>query len=136
VTRPESPPPFDCVLGAWQAHEAELLGLLRHQLPDEPSAEDMLQEVFLRAMQRGACFCRIEFLRAWLYRGGRCRLPSRLDEQVARDTGLAVTVERVEDFPAIMSYGVKSTPGVVVDGTVVHAGGVPGRDKVERWLTS
>ena len=25
-----------------------------------------------------------------------------------------------------MSYGVMSTPGVVIDGKVVHAGGVPG----------
>jgi hypothetical protein len=34
----------------------------------------------------------------------------------------------------IMSYGVMSTPGVVIDGTVVHAGGVPDRKKVESWL--
>jgi hypothetical protein len=27
-----------------------------------------------------------------------------------------------------------STPGVVVDGKVVHAGGVPPRAKVEGWL--
>jgi hypothetical protein len=35
---------------------------------------------------------------------------------------------------AIMSYGVMSTPGVVVDGKVVHAFGVPSRDKVAGWL--
>ena len=29
-----------------------------------------------------------------------------------------------------------STPGVVIDGKVVHAGGVPGRDKIERWLAA
>lgn len=34
----------------------------------------------------------------------------------------------------IMGYGVISTPGVVIDGKVVHAGAVPSRDKVERWL--
>ena len=27
-----------------------------------------------------------------------------------------------------------STPGVVIDGKVVHAGGVPARDKIEQWL--
>lgn len=27
-----------------------------------------------------------------------------------------------------------STPGVVIDEKVVHAGGVPGREKVEGWL--
>ncbi len=71
MTRPESSPTFDCVLGAWQAHEAELLGFLRRQLSDEASAEDMLQEVLLRAMQQGAGFCRIESPRAWLYRVAR-----------------------------------------------------------------
>jgi len=35
---------------------------------------------------------------------------------------------------AIMGYGVMSTPGVVVDGTVVHAGGAPDRKKVAEWL--
>jgi predicted thioredoxin/glutaredoxin len=33
-----------------------------------------------------------------------------------------------------MSYGVMSTPGVVIDGQVVHAGGVPTRSKVEGWF--
>ncbi|MDP3033146.1 MAG: thioredoxin family protein [Rhodocyclaceae bacterium] len=27
-----------------------------------------------------------------------------------------------------------STPGVVIDGKVVHAGGVPARSKVEGWF--
>ncbi|OAD20763.1 thiol-disulfide isomerase/thioredoxin [Candidatus Thiomargarita nelsonii] len=34
----------------------------------------------------------------------------------------------------IMSYGIMSTPGVVVDGEVVHAGGIPDRKKIESWL--
>jgi hypothetical protein len=29
-----------------------------------------------------------------------------------------------------------STPGVVIDGKVVHAGGVPSRAKVEQWLSA
>jgi predicted thioredoxin/glutaredoxin len=33
-----------------------------------------------------------------------------------------------------MGYGVMSTPGVVIDGQVVHAGGVPSRSKVEGWF--
>ena len=32
--------------------------------------------------------------------------------------------------------GPSPTPGVVIDGKVVHAGGVPSRDKIERWLSA
>ncbi len=31
---------------------------------------------------------------------------------------------------------VLSTPGVVIDGNVVHAGGIPGRDKIDGWLAA
>jgi hypothetical protein len=47
-----------------------------------------------------------------------------------------ISVEKVEDIGAIMSYGVMSTPGVVIDGTVVHAGGVPDRKVIESWLAT
>ena len=33
-----------------------------------------------------------------------------------------------------MSYGIMSTPGVVLDERVVHAGGVPSRAKIEGWF--
>ena len=35
-----------------------------------------------------------------------------------------------------MSYGVMSTPCVVIDGKVVHAGGVPRPAKIEQWLAA
>jgi small redox-active disulfide protein 2 len=65
-----------------------------------------------------------------------CKNTVALIEQVAKDKGVNVTLEKVEDLRAIMGYGVMSTPAVVVDGKVVHAGGVPGRDKVENWLSA
>ncbi len=64
-----------------------------------------------------------------------CRNTIALIEQVAQDKGVAVNLHKVEELRDIMSYGVMSTPGVVIDGKVVHAGGVPGRDKIEQWLT-
>jgi predicted thioredoxin/glutaredoxin len=47
---------------------------------------------------------------------------------------VAVNLEKVDDMAAILGYGVMSTPGVVIDGKVVHAGGVPDRKKIEGWL--
>ncbi len=63
-----------------------------------------------------------------------CKNTVALIEQVAAARGVAVTLSKVEDMPQIAAYGVMRTPGVVVDGKVVHAGGVPSRDKVESWL--
>ncbi len=65
-----------------------------------------------------------------------CKTTLALIEQVAQAKGVAVTLGKVEDLREIMGYGVMSTPGVVIDGKVVHAGGVPRRDKVEQWLTA
>lgn len=63
-----------------------------------------------------------------------CKNTLALIEQVAQARGAAVHLEKVEELKDIMAYGVMSTPGVVINGKVVHAGGVPSRDKVEQWL--
>ena len=36
-------------------------------------------------------------------------------------------VEKVTDYAAIAGYGIAATPGIVIDGKVVHAGGCPRR---------
>ena len=63
-----------------------------------------------------------------------CKATIALIEQVAQDHGVAVQIEKVQDMQAIIGYGVMATPGVVVDGKVVHAGGLPTRDKIAGWL--
>ena len=63
-----------------------------------------------------------------------CKNTIALIEQVAQVKGVPVTLSKVEELRDIMGYGVMSTPGVVIDGKVVHAGGVPSRAKVEQWL--
>ena len=57
-------------------------------------------------------------------------------EQVAKEKGVDVNVSRVDELRDIMGYGVMSMPGVVIDGKVVHAGGMPSRDKIEQWLAA
>ena len=53
-----------------------------------------------------------------------CKNTLALVEAVAREKNIPISLEKIEDLPAIMGYGVMSTPGVVIDGVVVHAGGV------------
>ncbi len=68
---------FACVAAAWQAHEGELLGYLRHQLPDGHAAEDLLQDVFVKAMRQGQGFCSLDNPRAWLFQVARNALIDR-----------------------------------------------------------
>jgi small redox-active disulfide protein 2 len=63
-----------------------------------------------------------------------CVTTAKLIEDKARALGVAVEIEKVTDMAAIMGFGVMSTPGVVLNGTVVHAGGIPQADKIEGWL--
>ena len=63
-----------------------------------------------------------------------CRNTIALIDRVAKEKGIAITMQKVEDIQQIMTYGILSTPGVVIDGKVVHAGGVPAQSKVEQWL--
>jgi RNA polymerase sigma-70 factor (ECF subfamily) len=62
---------FACVSTAWQAHEGELRGYLRHRLSDADAADEVLQDVFLKAMRTGQGFCSLDNPRAWLFQVAR-----------------------------------------------------------------
>jgi len=63
-----------------------------------------------------------------------CVNTADLVEKKARELGIEVKVEKVTDMGEIMGYGVMSTPGVVIDEKVVHAGSVPSADQIAGWL--
>ncbi|SCC93363.1 Thiol-disulfide isomerase and thioredoxins family protein (modular protein) [Thiomonas sp. X19] len=63
-----------------------------------------------------------------------CKATQKLIENVIQAMGIQAQVDKVEDIASIMQYGVMSTPGVVIDGKVVHAGGIPSRVQVEQWF--
>jgi len=65
---------------------------------------------------------------------GNCQTTAKLIEDVARARGIDVHVETVERLEEIVAAGVMRTPGVIVDGKLVHSGGVPRREAVEAWL--
>lgn len=65
-----------------------------------------------------------------------CKTTIRLIDDTVKALGVEVQLEKVESFEEIARYGVLSTPGVVIDGQVVHVGGVPKREKIQGWLTA
>ena len=66
----------------------------------------------------------------------RCKATEDMVRDAAARLGLDVSVEKVTDYAAIAGYGIASTPGIVVDGKVVHAGGLPKPEDVARWLSA
>jgi small redox-active disulfide protein 2 len=63
-----------------------------------------------------------------------CQATYELIAEVARAKGVEVELEKVEQINEIMRLGVLITPGVIVDGRIVHSGGVPDRKRVESWI--
>ena len=68
---------FACVAAAWQAHHAEMLGFLTHRLSDVDTANDVLHDVFMKAMRQGHGFCELDNPRAWLFQVARNSLIDR-----------------------------------------------------------
>ncbi len=52
-------------------HEGELRGYLRHRMADPDAADDVLQDVFVKAMRHGQGFCSLDNPRAWLFQVAR-----------------------------------------------------------------
>ncbi|MEY8709793.1 glutaredoxin [Mangrovibacter phragmitis] len=63
-----------------------------------------------------------------------CRKTCQVIEEVAFDAGETIQLEKVDAIEEIARYGILRTPGVVMDGKVVHSGGVPEREKVAQWF--
>ena len=68
----------NCQTRAWRAHQAELRGFLKNRAGSAFEADDLLQEVFLKALSQGQDFCAIDDPRAWLFHVARNLLIDRL----------------------------------------------------------
>lgn len=84
---------MNCLTTAWSAHEAELHNWARRRLRNAAEADDLMQDLFLKALRQGARFCSVHNARAWLFEVARNTLADRL--RVARET-----IELPEDLSA------------------------------------
>ncbi len=64
----------------------------------------------------------------------RCITTAEMVRTEAEKLGIHVSIEKVTDYAAIAGYGIASTPGIVIDGKVVHSGGLPKSEDIARWL--
>lgn len=66
----------------------------------------------------------------------RCETTAEMVQRAANKLGLAVTVTKETDMARIAMAGVMSTPGISIDGKLVHAGGLPDPGALEGWLSA
>jgi small redox-active disulfide protein 2 len=64
----------------------------------------------------------------------RCKEAFRIVQQVVAEEGVDAEVVKEESMERMMALGLLATPGVAVDGKVVHSGRVPRRDDIRRFL--
>ncbi len=94
-----------CLSRAWRETGGELLGWLRHRLDGDAEADDLLQEIFLRALRQGDAFCTLDNPRAWLFQVARNALTDRLrsnrphselsDDLASTESELPATVDQL-----------------------------------------
>jgi arsenite-transporting ATPase len=64
----------------------------------------------------------------------KCRTTIGMIERAAQQAGATVEIVKVEQPEAIRALGVQATPAVLVDGRLVHSGGLPSHEKVLSWF--
>lgn len=64
----------------------------------------------------------------------RCQATADMVKTEADKVGVEVAIEKITDYAQIAQYGIASTPGIVIDGKVVHAGGLPKQEAIAGWL--
>ena len=93
----------NCLDTAWKQHAPELRAWLRHRLNQPQDAEDVLQDVFIKALRQKSRFCTVLNPRAWLFEVARNTLADRWKS--ARET-----IELPDDLTA------PALEGAPVDG--------------------
>ncbi|MGA9118945.1 MAG: thioredoxin family protein [Bacteroidota bacterium] len=63
-----------------------------------------------------------------------CKTLERRAREASEGLGADVTIEKVEDLQRIMSYGIMSTPGLVIDEKVVSQGRVLSVEAIKRLM--
>jgi len=63
-----------------------------------------------------------------------CKKLKAVAEEAIKELGIEATIEKVEDMPKIMSYGVMRTPALVIDEKVVLQGRIPTNEEMKGLL--
>lgn len=68
---------MNCLDTAWKQHAPELRSWLRQRLSQPQDVDDMMQDLFMKALRQGSQFCSVTNARAWLFEVARNALADR-----------------------------------------------------------
>ena len=60
----------------------------------------------------------------------------KLCREVVTENSIEAEIEKVTDYKDIMRYGIMSTPGLVINGKVIHSGKLPTKTTLVHWLVN
>lgn len=66
----------------------------------------------------------------------RCETLVSMVEEAASQAGIEVSIEKVTDYAEIAKAGIAATPGLAIDGKLVHTGGLPKPGSINAWLSA
>ena len=64
----------------------------------------------------------------------KCKKAEKIIKEVVSESGSDARVEKITDMMEIASYGIVSTPAIVVIGEVKSKGKIPKIDEIKAWL--
>ena len=64
----------------------------------------------------------------------KCVKTAELIEKLSKAQGADAEVSKETNPEVIMSYGVMSTPAIVLAGKLVHSGSMPTSSQIKEWL--
>ena len=64
----------------------------------------------------------------------KCKMLEKTTREVVEHNNIKANISKVEDIMEIMTYGIASTPALVVNGKVVFKGRVPSANEIKNVL--
>jgi small redox-active disulfide protein 2 len=63
-----------------------------------------------------------------------CKRLEKLTQEAVKDMGVDATIEKEQDIQKIMSYGIMSTPALVIDEKLKVYGRVPDKQTIKKYI--
>ena len=64
----------------------------------------------------------------------KCKKLHELSEEAVKELGISAEIIKVTDINKIIDYGVMVTPALVIDGDLMVAGKIPGKQEITDWI--